>query len=241
MTSFQAPKGTFDLLPPDSATFLAVREAMATSAQRAGYAYVETPTFEDTALFERGVGESTDVVEQGDVHLRRQGRPVADPAPRGHRRGAAGSAGAQPAPRRPAGEGLVLRQLLPLRAAAGGALPALLPGRVSRRSAPRTRRSTPRPSSSPSTPTPASACATSGCCSTRWATASAARRTARRCRTSSAASTSTRRPVAVSRSTRSGSWTTSARRCAPSSAAHPWRSTTCATRARATTSRCARC
>ena len=64
MTSFQAPKGTFDLLPPDSATFLAVREAMATPAQRAGYAYVETPTFEDTALFERGVGESTDVVSK---------------------------------------------------------------------------------------------------------------------------------------------------------------------------------
>jgi histidyl-tRNA synthetase len=64
MNSFQAPKGTFDLLPPDSATFLAVREAMAASPQLAGYAYVETPTFEDTALFERGVGESTDVVSK---------------------------------------------------------------------------------------------------------------------------------------------------------------------------------
>jgi histidyl-tRNA synthetase len=64
MTSFQAPKGTFDLLPPDSSTFLAVREAMAAPAQLAGYAYVETPTFEDTALFERGVGESTDVVSK---------------------------------------------------------------------------------------------------------------------------------------------------------------------------------
>jgi histidyl-tRNA synthetase len=64
MTSFQAPKGTFDLLPPESATFLAVREAMAAPAQLAGYAYVETPTFEDTALFERGVGESTDVVSK---------------------------------------------------------------------------------------------------------------------------------------------------------------------------------
>ncbi len=64
MTSFQAPKGTFDLLPPESATFLAVREAMSAPAQLAGYAYVETPTFEDTALFERGVGESTDVVSK---------------------------------------------------------------------------------------------------------------------------------------------------------------------------------
>ena len=62
MTSFQAPKGTFDLLPPDSATFLAVREAMAAPARRAGYAYAETPAFEDTGLFARGVGESTDIV-----------------------------------------------------------------------------------------------------------------------------------------------------------------------------------
>ncbi|HEU4912476.1 MAG TPA: histidine--tRNA ligase [Actinomycetes bacterium] len=64
MTTFRAPKGTFDLLPPDSATFLAVREAMAAPARAAGYAYVETPAFEDTALFERGVGESTDVVSK---------------------------------------------------------------------------------------------------------------------------------------------------------------------------------
>jgi histidyl-tRNA synthetase len=62
MSTFQAPKGTFDLLPPDSAAFLAVREAMAAPLKRAGYGYVETPAFEDTALFKRGVGESTDIV-----------------------------------------------------------------------------------------------------------------------------------------------------------------------------------
>jgi histidyl-tRNA synthetase len=62
--SYQAPKGTFDLLPPDSATFLAVRAALSAPARRAGYAYVETPIFEDTALFARGVGESTDVVSK---------------------------------------------------------------------------------------------------------------------------------------------------------------------------------
>ena len=64
MSSFRAPKGTFDLVPPDSATFLAVREAMAAPVRAAGYAYVETPAFEDTALFQRGVGESTDVVSK---------------------------------------------------------------------------------------------------------------------------------------------------------------------------------
>jgi histidyl-tRNA synthetase len=60
--AFSAPKGTYDLLPPRGEVFLAVREALAAPARRAAYRYVETPVFEDTALFERGVGASTDVV-----------------------------------------------------------------------------------------------------------------------------------------------------------------------------------
>ncbi|MDQ1748070.1 MAG: histidyl-tRNA synthetase, partial [Frankiaceae bacterium] len=75
--TFTAPKGTFDLLPPDSETYLAVREAIARPLRLAGYGYVETPVFEETALFERGVGESTDVVTKemysfvtrGDDHV----------------------------------------------------------------------------------------------------------------------------------------------------------------------------
>jgi histidyl-tRNA synthetase len=62
VTPFQAPKGTYDLLPPDSAVYLAVREAIAAPARRAGYGYVETPGFENVELFSRGVGESTDIV-----------------------------------------------------------------------------------------------------------------------------------------------------------------------------------
>jgi histidyl-tRNA synthetase len=61
-SAFRAPRGTFDLVPPRGETFLAVREAMAAPLRLAGYGYVETPTFEDTGLFVRGVGESTDVV-----------------------------------------------------------------------------------------------------------------------------------------------------------------------------------
>jgi histidyl-tRNA synthetase len=61
---FTAPKGVPEYLPPDSAGFLAVREALAAPARRAGYGYVELPVFEDTALFVRGVGESTDVVSK---------------------------------------------------------------------------------------------------------------------------------------------------------------------------------
>lgn len=60
--AFVAPKGTFDLVPPGSAVFLALRDTFADLLRRAGYGYVETPAFEDTGLFVRGVGESTDVV-----------------------------------------------------------------------------------------------------------------------------------------------------------------------------------
>ncbi|MEV1011844.1 histidine--tRNA ligase [Streptomyces sp. NPDC049881] len=62
MSTFSAPKGTYDLLPPDSATFLAVREAIAAPLRRSGYGYVETPGFEHVELFSRGVGQSTDIV-----------------------------------------------------------------------------------------------------------------------------------------------------------------------------------
>ena len=63
-STFSAPRGTYDLLPPESELFLAVREAMAAPLRLAGFGYVETPTFEHSALFERGVGESTDVVSK---------------------------------------------------------------------------------------------------------------------------------------------------------------------------------
>ena len=60
--SFQAPKGVSEYVPPRSALMLRVREAFAASALRAGYGYVEPAVFEDTQLFVRGVGESSDVV-----------------------------------------------------------------------------------------------------------------------------------------------------------------------------------
>ncbi|MFD4718005.1 histidine--tRNA ligase [Streptomyces sp. NPDC058423] len=62
MTTFQAPKGTYDLIPPDSAKYLAVREAIAAPLRNSGYGYIETPGFENVELFARGVGESTDIV-----------------------------------------------------------------------------------------------------------------------------------------------------------------------------------
>ena len=62
MSTFSAPKGVLEYYPPTSAAFLAIRETLMTSARRAGYGYIELPIFEDTGLFRRGVGESTDVV-----------------------------------------------------------------------------------------------------------------------------------------------------------------------------------
>ncbi|MBI3688977.1 MAG: histidine--tRNA ligase [Actinobacteria bacterium] len=59
-----APKGVPEYLPPASAAFIAVREALSRPARHSGYGYIETPIFEETALFARGVGESTDVVSK---------------------------------------------------------------------------------------------------------------------------------------------------------------------------------
>ncbi|MGA5762179.1 histidine--tRNA ligase [Nonomuraea bangladeshensis] len=62
--SFQAPKGVKEYVPPQASTFYAIRAAFAETARRAGYSYLETAVFEDTQLFARGVGESTDVVSK---------------------------------------------------------------------------------------------------------------------------------------------------------------------------------
>lgn len=64
MSTFAGPKGVPDYTPPASAAFLAVRDGLTRQARLAGYGHVELPIFEDTALFARGVGESTDVVSK---------------------------------------------------------------------------------------------------------------------------------------------------------------------------------
>ncbi len=60
----QAPRGTFDVLPEDAAR----RDYLEAQAKRilgaAGYRRIETPTFESTELFARGVGEATDIVQK---------------------------------------------------------------------------------------------------------------------------------------------------------------------------------
>ena len=61
---FSAPKGVPEYVPPVSRTFEAVRGYFQHRAKLAGYGHIELPVFEDTALFARGVGESTDVVSK---------------------------------------------------------------------------------------------------------------------------------------------------------------------------------
>jgi histidyl-tRNA synthetase len=64
VTSFAAPKGIPEYYPPESAGFEHVRNTLLTAADRAGYGLIELPVFEDTGLYARGVGESTDVVSK---------------------------------------------------------------------------------------------------------------------------------------------------------------------------------
>jgi len=60
----KAPRGTYDILPPDSAAWHYLEGVLRSTAELYGYREVRTPMFEHTELFERGVGSSTDVVSK---------------------------------------------------------------------------------------------------------------------------------------------------------------------------------
>jgi histidyl-tRNA synthetase len=60
----QAPRGTFDVLPADVPARGAVEAAAKSILEAAGYRRIETPMFEQTELFARGVGEATDIVQK---------------------------------------------------------------------------------------------------------------------------------------------------------------------------------
>ena len=63
-SKFQAPRGTFDVLPEDGSRRATVEATARRIFSRAGYEPIQTPSFEDTDLFERGVGRSTDIVRK---------------------------------------------------------------------------------------------------------------------------------------------------------------------------------
>jgi len=64
MPAFRAPRGTRDLLPKDRIALTRLERLGSELAQRYGYHPIATPLFEQVAVFERGIGEVTDVVEK---------------------------------------------------------------------------------------------------------------------------------------------------------------------------------
>jgi histidyl-tRNA synthetase len=61
---FKAPRGTFDVLPEREAVRGRIHSVARRALEAAGYGRIETPVFEETDLFARGVGESTDIVQK---------------------------------------------------------------------------------------------------------------------------------------------------------------------------------
>src|SRR5579875_2635700 len=64
MSSIQVPRGTFDVLPADAERRTVLEEHTARILGGAGYGRIETPAFESTELFRRGVGAATDIVQK---------------------------------------------------------------------------------------------------------------------------------------------------------------------------------
>ncbi len=64
MTRFQAPRGTQDVLPAMQPYWQAVLDAAREVARLHGFHRVDTPMFEDARLFEKGSGDTTDIVEK---------------------------------------------------------------------------------------------------------------------------------------------------------------------------------
>jgi histidyl-tRNA synthetase len=62
--SFQAPRGTADILPADQAWWAHVSARVTGAAHAYGYARIDTPIFEETGLFARTVGTETDIVQK---------------------------------------------------------------------------------------------------------------------------------------------------------------------------------
>jgi histidyl-tRNA synthetase len=70
---YQAPRGTQDILPADRPYWRYVTEEMHAVAALFGYQQIDTPMFEETGLFVRGVGEGTDIVDKEMYSFRDKG------------------------------------------------------------------------------------------------------------------------------------------------------------------------
>ena len=70
---FKAPRGTFDVLPEQQAVRRRITHVASRRLEAAGYGRMDTPIFEETDLFARGVGESTDIVQKQMFSFEDQG------------------------------------------------------------------------------------------------------------------------------------------------------------------------
>ena len=61
---YQAPRGTSDILPEEQSYWRYIEQKVANICQLCGYERIDPPTFEDTGLFTRGIGQGTDIVEK---------------------------------------------------------------------------------------------------------------------------------------------------------------------------------
>ena len=110
----QAPRGTQDVLPQEAAAWQAVERVMRSEAELHGFGEVRTPVFEHTELFQRGVGDTTDIVQKEMYTFLDKGGRSVTLRPEGTAGAARAHARARRVQRRPAGEILLFHLLLPL-------------------------------------------------------------------------------------------------------------------------------
>ncbi|WP_114569891.1 histidine--tRNA ligase [Exiguobacterium flavidum] len=68
------PRGTFDILPGTVENWQFVEQELRAISKRYNYKEIRTPIFEETELFKRGVGETTDIVQKEMFMLEKRGK-----------------------------------------------------------------------------------------------------------------------------------------------------------------------
>ncbi len=124
---YQAPRGTQDILPADRPYWRYVTEEMHEVAALFGLQQIDTPIFEETGLYVRGVGEGTDIVDKEMYSFEDKGGAEHHPAPRVDRGRHARVHRARHARLAAAGQALLDGPDLPLRAAPGRPFPPASP------------------------------------------------------------------------------------------------------------------
>lgn len=81
--SFQAPKGTFDILPDDQNVWETLRLTASRLADDFGYKRIDTPIIEETQLFEASVGSVTDIVQKQMYTFKTHGKDMLTLRPEG--------------------------------------------------------------------------------------------------------------------------------------------------------------